>query len=91
MAYHFLGGVLQAYADSLCAIFNPTVNSFKRIENFRILEPVLVLLGLPMQLAYSGNNRTHLVRVPDIRRFELRLMDGATTPILTGWHYCRWT
>ena len=78
MAYHFLGGVLH-YADSLCAIFNPTVNSFKRIDAPRTRSGAT---WSPNAISYSGNNRTHLVRVPDIGRFELRLMDGATNPYL---------
>ena len=78
MAYHFLGGVLH-YADSLCAIFNPTVNSYKRIDAPRTRSGAT---WSPNAISYSGNNRTHLVRVPDIGRFELRLMDGATNPYL---------
>ena len=31
LAYHFLGGVMHS-ADALCALFNPTVNSYKRIN-----------------------------------------------------------
>ena len=31
LAYHFLGGVLHS-AEALCAIFNPTVNSYKRLN-----------------------------------------------------------
>ena len=31
VAYHFLGGVLH-HADALCSLFNPTVNSYKRIN-----------------------------------------------------------
>ena len=31
---------------------------------------------------YTGNNRTHMIRVPDKGRFELRLMDGAANPYL---------
>ena len=79
LAYNFLGGVLNA-ADSLCAIFNPTVNSYKRIN-----APV-TLSGAtwsPNAVSYSGNNRTHMVRIPDAGRFEFRLMDGATNPYLS--------
>ena len=36
----------------------------------------------PNAISYSGNNRTHMVRVPDPGRFELRLMDGAANPYL---------
>jgi glutamine synthetase len=33
-------------------------------------------------VTYGGNNRTHMVRIPDAGRFELRLMDGAANPYL---------
>jgi len=36
----------------------------------------------PNAVSYSGNNRTHMIRVPDKGRFELRLMDGAANPYL---------
>jgi len=37
----------------------------------------------PNTVTYSGNNRTHMVRIPDTGRFEFRLMDGATNPYLS--------
>ena len=78
LAYQFLGGVLHN-ADALAAIFNPTVNSYKRID------AQVTLSGAtwsPNAITYGGNNRTHMVRVPDKGRFELRLMDGAVNPYL---------
>jgi len=36
----------------------------------------------PNTVTYAGNNRTHMVRVPDVGRFELRLPDGAANPYL---------
>ncbi len=78
MAYQFLGGVLHN-ADALAAIFNPTVNSYKRID------AQVTLSGAtwsPNAITYGGNNRTHMVRVPDEGRFEMRLMDGAANPYL---------
>ena len=33
-------------------------------------------------MTYGGNNRTHMVRIPDPGRFELRLADGAANPYL---------
>ena len=36
----------------------------------------------PNTASYGGNNRTHMVRIPDPGRFELRLMDGAANPYL---------
>ena len=78
LAYSFLGGIMHS-ADSLAAIFNPTVNSYKRID------ATVTLSGAtwsPSAISYGGNNRTHMVRIPDAGRFELRLMDGAANPYL---------
>ena len=36
----------------------------------------------PSSISYTGNNRTHMIRIPDPGRFELRLMDGSTNPYL---------
>ncbi len=79
LAYNFLGGILHN-AQSLCAVFNPTVNSYKRIN-----APVTSsgATWSPNAVTYAGNNRTHMIRVPDAGRFELRLMDGATNPYLS--------
>jgi glutamate---methylamine ligase len=66
-------------ADALCAIFNPTVNSFKRIN-----APVTTsgATWSPNTVTYTGNNRTHMIRIPGKGRFEFRLLDGATNPYL---------
>jgi glutamine synthetase len=77
-ARHFLGGVM-AHAEALCALTNPTINSFKRIN-----APV-TLSGAtwsPNTVTWTGNNRTHMVRVPGPGRFEYRLADGAANPYL---------
>lgn len=78
LAYRFLGGVLHA-APALCAWFNPSVNSYKRINAPRTLSGAT---WAPTAVTYGGNNRTHLVRIPDAGRFEFRLMDGAANPYL---------
>lgn len=78
LAYDFLGGIVHN-AEALTALFNPTVNSYKRING------ALTRSGAtwsPNTVTYSGNNRTHMIRVPDDGRFELRLMDGAANPYL---------
>ena len=36
----------------------------------------------PSSISYTGNNRTHMIRIPDKGRFELRLMDGSANPYL---------
>ena len=79
LAYNFLGGIMN-HAEALCAIFNPTVNSYKRIDAPRTLSGAT---WSPNAVTYSGNNRTHMIRVPDQGRFELRLMDGSTNPYLS--------
>lgn len=78
LAYQFIAGVLHS-AEALCAFTNPTVNSYKRIN-----APV-TLSGAtwsPSTISYSGNNRTHTIRIPEPGRFELRLADGAANPYL---------
>jgi glutamate---methylamine ligase len=78
LAYNFLGGVL-AHAEPLTALFTPTVNSFKRINAAPTLSGAT---WSPNTISYGGNNRTHMVRIPEPGRFELRLMDGAANPYL---------
>jgi glutamine synthetase len=78
VAYAFLGGLI-AHAKGLTAVVNPTVNSYKRLN-----APVTVsgATWSPNTITYGGNNRTHMVRIPDAGRLELRLPDGAANPYL---------
>ncbi len=78
LAYQFLGGLMHS-ADSFTALFNPSVNSYKRLN-----APVTQsgATWAPNAVTYTGNNRTHMIRIPDAGRFELRLMDGAANPDL---------
>jgi glutamine synthetase len=78
MAYEFMGGVLH-HAEALSAITNPTVNSFKRINGAPTKSGAT---WSPNTISYTGNNRTHMIRIPDTDRFELRLPDGASNPYL---------
>ncbi|WP_422041251.1 type III glutamate--ammonia ligase [Roseibium sp.] len=75
---HFLGGIM-AHAESLAAITNPVVNSYKRINAPRTTSGAT---WAPNTITWTGNNRTHMVRVPGPGRFELRLPDGAANPYL---------
>jgi glutamine synthetase len=75
---HFLGGIMK-HASSLAAITNPTVNSYKRINAPRTMSGAT---WAPNTVTWTGNNRTHMVRVPGPGRFELRLPDGAVNPYL---------
>lgn len=76
--YNFLGGIMR-HAESLSAITNPTVNSYKRINAPRTVSGAT---WAPNTVTWTGNNRTHMVRVPGKGRFELRLPDGAANPYL---------
>jgi glutamine synthetase len=74
----FLGGIMK-HASALAAICNPTVNSYKRINAPRTSSGAT---WAPNTVTWTGNNRTHMVRVPGPGRFELRLPDGAANPYL---------
>tara|TARA_B100001093_G_scaffold317737_1_gene303126 strand:+ start:594 stop:1925 length:1332 start_codon:yes stop_codon:yes gene_type:complete len=74
----FLGGIMK-HASALAAITNPTVNSYKRINAPRTMSGAT---WAPNTITWTGNNRTHMVRVPGPGRFELRLPDGAANPYL---------
>jgi glutamine synthetase len=75
---HFLGGIMR-HATAMAAITNPVVNSYKRINAPRTHSGAT---WAPNTVTWSGNNRTHMVRVPGPGRFELRLADGAANPYL---------
>ena len=75
---NFLGGIMK-HASALAAICNPTVNSYKRINAPRTSSGAT---WAPNTVTWTGNNRTHMVRVPGPGRFELRLPDGAANPYL---------
>ena len=76
--YNFLGGIMK-HAEGMAAITNPTVNSYKRINAPRTISGAT---WSPNTVTWTGNNRTHMVRVPGKGRFELRLPDGAVNPYL---------
>ena len=78
LAYNFLAGIMNL-AKPLSAFFNPTINSYRRIN----APPTKSGASWsPSSISYTGNNRTHMIRVPDPGRFELRLMDGSANPYL---------
>jgi glutamine synthetase len=78
LGYHFIGGLIE-HAGALAALLNPTVNSYKRINAPRTTSGAT---WAPNTVTYTGNNRTHMIRIPEPGRFELRLADGATNPYL---------
>jgi glutamine synthetase type III len=73
VGYHFLGGVLN-HAKGLTALFAPTVNSYRRIG---AIATASGSTWSPRYISYGGNNRSHMLRIPDAGRFECRLIDGS--------------
>lgn len=73
LAYEFLGGVL-AHGRGLTALCNPTVNSYRRIGATTTTSGST---WSPRYISYGGNNRTHMIRIPEGGRFECRLVDGS--------------
>ena len=76
VAYHFLGGLLK-HARAYTALCNPIVNSYKRL---------VPGYEAPVYVAWSGSNRSPLIRIPSARgnstRIELRSVDPAANPYL---------
>ncbi len=75
-AYYFLGGLME-HAYNYTAIVNPTVNSYKRL---------VPGYEAPVYIAWAGQNRSPLIRVPASRgvgtRLELRSVDPTANPYL---------
>jgi glutamine synthetase len=78
MALYFIGGLIK-HAPSLCAITNPTTNSYKRlVPGFEA----------PVNLAYSQRNRSAAIRIPmystspKAKRIEYRCPDPSCNPYL---------
>ena len=75
-AHYFMGGLLKHIA-SLCALTNPSTNSFKRlVPGFEA----------PVTVGYATSNRSAVIRIPayakapNLRRFELRNPDATCNP-----------
>ena len=75
-AYYFIGGIME-HVKGMTAITNPLVNSYKRL---------VPGYEAPVYVAWSGHNRSPLVRVPIARgnstRLELRSVDPSANPYL---------
>jgi len=74
----FVAGLLS-HAKGICAVTNPTVNSYKRLSAPPTASGAT---WAPNTISWSGNNRSHMIRIPDAPRIELRLADMATNPYL---------
>lgn len=75
-AHWFMGGLLT-HARSLCAITNPSTNSYKRlVPGFEA----------PVTIGYAMSNRSAVIRIPayakspETKRFELRNPDATCNP-----------
>jgi glutamine synthetase len=78
LAYSFIGGVLE-HAPALQAFLAPTVNSYKRTGATTSSSGAT---WSPRKASFGGNDRTHMIRVPDDKRIELRSGDGSANPYL---------
>lgn len=79
--YHFIGGILK-HGKALCAVFAPTVNSYKRLVRQGAMP---YFTWAPVFNSYGSNNRTNSVRVPmGGGRCESRNADGAVNPYLAA-------
>jgi len=76
LAYSFLAGLLS-HSREMCAVLNPTVNSFKRL---------VPGYEAPTYICWANRNRSSLIRIPANRgqatRVELRNPDVACNPFL---------
>jgi glutamine synthetase len=79
LGYSFIGGLLE-HAQALTAVACPTVNSYKRLAS---PAPDSGAAWSPVFATYGGNDRTHMLRVPDPGRVENRCIDGSANPYLT--------
>ncbi len=75
-AMYFIGGLLK-HVRSLCALTNPSTNSYRRlVPGFEA----------PVTIGYASANRSAVVRIPayvkspDKKRFELRNPDATCNP-----------
>jgi glutamine synthetase len=78
LGYQYAAGILE-HAAAAAAITCPTVNSYKRIG---VAAPNSGATWAPSYIAFGGNNRTHMLRIPEGGRIEHRGVDGSANPYL---------
>ncbi|WP_414043263.1 type I glutamate--ammonia ligase [Macrococcus animalis] len=75
-ARHFIAGIMK-HARGFTAVCNPLVNSYKRL---------VPGYEAPVYVAWSGQNRSPLIRIPSSRglstRVEVRSVDPAANPYM---------
>ncbi len=75
-AMWFMGGLLK-HAPALCALTNPSTNSYKRL---------MPGYEAPVTIGFATSNRSAVIRIPayakspETKRFELRSPDGTCNP-----------
>lgn len=81
IGYQFIAGVIK-HGRALCAVFAPTVNSYKRLVR---QGDMAYFSWAPVFNSFGSNNRTNSIRVPmNGGRFESRNADGAVNPYLAA-------
>jgi len=81
LGYHFIAGLLK-HGPALCAVYSPTVNSYKRLVR---QGDMTYFSWAPVFNSFGSNNRTNAIRVPmNGGRCESRNADGSLNPYLAA-------